>query len=227
MKKILIYIVFIISTHHALAGNRPSQVNSTALSPIGEKPNIIFVLIDDLGWNGVSCFGNKHVDTPNIDALAKGGIKFTDAYAMPQCSPTRYSFFTGQYCARTHMTAVTFEKHVLPCTFETTESRKNLRSRCRHYWQSIETGWLQSRIFREVACRLERKDEQKKLGGFKKYLNAYGFDPMLGKKINNDPKGVMSLTEKALGYLKENRKSPSLPISLIRPYTQYWTLLRP
>ena len=64
-----------------------------------DRPNVIFILIDDMGYNGVSCFGNEVVDTPNIDALANEGIKFTDAYAMPQCSPTRAAFLTGQYCA--------------------------------------------------------------------------------------------------------------------------------
>lgn len=79
-----------------------------------DPPNIVFVLIDDMGWNALSCYGNRHVETPNIDRLAIEGMKFTDSYAMPQCSPTRFTFLTGQYCARTNMNAVVKEKHVLP-----------------------------------------------------------------------------------------------------------------
>ncbi len=60
-------------------------------------PNIVFVLIDDLGWMDLACQGNKLVETPNIDRLASQGIRFTDAYAAaPVCSPTRAAILTGQ-----------------------------------------------------------------------------------------------------------------------------------
>ena len=63
-------------------------------------PNILFILADDLGWTGPSCFGNKDVATPHLDRLAAHGMKFTAAYADAQCSPTRAAFFSGQYGAR-------------------------------------------------------------------------------------------------------------------------------
>ena len=54
------------------------------------KPNIVFIFIDDLGWGDVGCYGNDFIDTPNIDRLAKEGMRFTDAYAAGAvCSPTR------------------------------------------------------------------------------------------------------------------------------------------
>ena len=69
------------------------------------KPNIVFILVDDLGWADVGCFGRTFYETPNIDALAGGGMKFTDAYAAcPVCSPTRASIMTGKYPARLHLT---------------------------------------------------------------------------------------------------------------------------
>lgn len=71
-----------------------------------ERPNIVVILADDLGWNGVSCFGNKLVATPHIDALAAEGMRFTDAYALSQCLPTRAALFSGQYGARTRLTSV-------------------------------------------------------------------------------------------------------------------------
>ena len=65
------------------------------------KPNFVFFLIDDLGWSDVGCYGNKFNETPNIDGLAGGGMRFTDAYAAcPVCSPTRASIVSGQYPAR-------------------------------------------------------------------------------------------------------------------------------
>lgn len=51
------------------------------------KPNILFILADDLGWNGLSCCGNKFAATPNLDRLASEGMRFTQAYADSQCSP--------------------------------------------------------------------------------------------------------------------------------------------
>lgn len=50
--------------------------------------NILFILADDLGWTALSCYGNKDVATPNLDRLASQGMRFTQAYADSQCSPT-------------------------------------------------------------------------------------------------------------------------------------------
>ena len=69
------------------------------------KPNVLFILIDDMGWRDLGCQGNKNLRTPNIDNLAKGGMRFTDAYApAPVCSPTRAAIITGQSPARLQIT---------------------------------------------------------------------------------------------------------------------------
>ncbi len=69
------------------------------------KPNIVFILIDDLGWADVGCYGSTYYQTPTIDRLAGEGMKFTDAYAAcPVCSPTRASILTGKYPARLGIT---------------------------------------------------------------------------------------------------------------------------
>ena len=62
-----------------------------------EQPNIIFVLIDDLGKEWLNCYGGENIQTPNIDQLATGGTRFNNAYSMPQCTPSRACFMTGQY----------------------------------------------------------------------------------------------------------------------------------
>src|SRR5689334_12928180 len=65
------------------------------------KPNIIYILADDLGYADLSCYGRKEYQTPNLDKLCKQGVKFMNAYAAaPVCTPTRVSFFTGRYPAR-------------------------------------------------------------------------------------------------------------------------------
>lgn len=69
------------------------------------KPNIVFLLVDDLGWSDLSCYGSSFYETPNIDGLAQKGMRFTDAYAAcPVCSPTRASILTGKYPARLNIT---------------------------------------------------------------------------------------------------------------------------
>jgi arylsulfatase A len=69
------------------------------------KPNLVFILIDDMGWKDLGCFGSTFYETPHIDKLAAQGMKFTNAYAAcPVCSPTRASIMTGKYPARLHVT---------------------------------------------------------------------------------------------------------------------------
>jgi arylsulfatase A-like enzyme len=65
------------------------------------RPNIIYIMADDLGYADLSCYGRKDYQTPNLDKLASQGVKFTNAYAGgPLCTPTRTSFMTGRYPAR-------------------------------------------------------------------------------------------------------------------------------
>jgi arylsulfatase A-like enzyme len=69
------------------------------------QPNVLFFLVDDLGWSDVGCFGSSFYDTPNIDQLATEGVRFTDAYAACHvCSPTRASILTGKYPATINLT---------------------------------------------------------------------------------------------------------------------------
>jgi len=66
------------------------------------KPNILFILADDLGWGDLRCYGNSVIDTPTLDGLAKSGIRFTDYYSpSPLCAPARASLLTGRHNHRT------------------------------------------------------------------------------------------------------------------------------
>ena len=93
----------------------------TAWGQAQEKPNLVFILADDMGWPDLSCYGNKFNETPVIDQLASEGIKFTDFYAAtPVCSSTRSTIQTGQYSGRTGITDFIpghwrpFEKLIVP-----------------------------------------------------------------------------------------------------------------
>ena len=83
-----------------------SQADAAApAKEAGPKLNFVFFLIDDLGWTDLGCFGSKFYETPNIDRLARQGMRFTDAYAACcVCSPTRASVLTGKYPARLRLT---------------------------------------------------------------------------------------------------------------------------
>jgi arylsulfatase A len=76
------------------------QARSIQQAP--EKPNILFILADDLGYGDLSSYGATAIQTPNIDRLAKEGVLFTDGHTPASvCTPTRYGFLTGRYCWRT------------------------------------------------------------------------------------------------------------------------------
>lgn len=77
-----------------------------ASSEASEKPNIIMILIDDMGWGDFSCFGNKDASTPNMDRMASEGIRFGQFYVnSPICSPSRCALTTGQYPQRWRITS--------------------------------------------------------------------------------------------------------------------------
>src|SRR5262249_49936710 len=70
-----------------------------------DKPNVILIVIDDLGQRDLGCYGSTYYRTPNIDRLARDGCRFTDAYAAaPVCSPTRAALLTGKDPARLNLT---------------------------------------------------------------------------------------------------------------------------
>jgi len=69
------------------------------------KPNVLFFLVDDLGWKDLGCYGSDFYETPNIDAFAEGSLLFTNAYSPASvCSPSRASILTGKAPARLHLT---------------------------------------------------------------------------------------------------------------------------
>ncbi len=72
-----------------------------------QKPNIVVIYGDDIGYGDFSCYGATAVKTPNVDRLAAGGLRFTSAYATSAtCTPSRFSLLTGQYAFRQKGTGV-------------------------------------------------------------------------------------------------------------------------
>lgn len=69
----------------------------TRAQTAGTRPNIVHIVADDLGWKGVGFNGCTDIKTPNLDALAAGGARFTQFYVQPMCTPTRAALMTGRY----------------------------------------------------------------------------------------------------------------------------------
>ncbi len=68
------------------------------------RPNIVFILADDLGYGDVGCYGQKRIQTPNIDRIAKEGLRFTDFYAgCTVCAPSRCVLMTGYHTGHAHI----------------------------------------------------------------------------------------------------------------------------
>ena len=76
-----------------------------ALAAYGQqKPNILYIMCDDMGYGDLACYGQQYISTPRIDSLAAEGMRFTQAYAgSPVSAPSRATFMTGQHTGHTHV----------------------------------------------------------------------------------------------------------------------------
>lgn len=198
------------------------------------KPNILFILADDFGYNQLGCYGDKPVQTPNLDNLANEGIRFTNAYVMPQSSPTRGAFFTGQYPARTRMTGVT---HVKP--FEKGYvSENDWRREIPSEWYNIAKMMQSAGYVTGISGKWHIAGSYSLVGNKKKYgddyYKSYGFDWTGNADDNNEDKGVMSITEEICSFMEKNKDRPffawvshftthtalAAPESLVKKYEQ-------
>ena len=80
----------LVAAAGVLAFVAPSSVRAAPAAHAGARPNVVVVLVDDMGWSDIGSYGGE-IPTPNLDALAARGVRFTQFYATPRCSPTRSS----------------------------------------------------------------------------------------------------------------------------------------
>ena len=170
----------------------------TAKSQAYNKPNIIFILIDDMGWTDLACYGSKFHETPNIDRLARQGMRFTDAYAAcPVCSPTRASILAGQYPARVGITDFIpghqrpWEKLIVP------QNRLQLPLEAITIPEALkEQGYATAHIGKWH------------LGGQPYFPEHQGFDTAIQKGTNRNDKQVTSFTDSAIEFIQANPDKP-------------------
>ena len=98
----LLFTVALFSMGPGPAAAAPVTAHSTAATVT--SPNIIYLMVDDMGWGDAGCYGQKHILTPNIDRLAREGTRFTDVYAGASvCAPSRSVLMTGQHLGHTRV----------------------------------------------------------------------------------------------------------------------------
>lgn len=99
--------LFLFATLVASGYFPESVARAAPLNDEDKKPNVLLIIIDDMGWKDIGCAGSTYYDTPSIDKLASEGMRFTNAYsAAPVCTPARGAIFSGKCPARTHLTTV-------------------------------------------------------------------------------------------------------------------------
>src|SRR5687768_11104035 len=108
-------VLALVSALLAAACSAPAE-NRQATAPPPRRPNLVFVLVDDMRWDDLGAAGHPFLETPHMNRLAAEGARFTNAFATtPLCSPSRASFLTGQYPHTNGITDNTArESHTLP-----------------------------------------------------------------------------------------------------------------
>ncbi len=144
-----------------------------AADPPTQKPNIIFILADDLGIGNVGCYGSDNYQTPHIDALASGGIRYTRAYTAPLCGPSRTLIMTGRYAFRTG--ATNQDRVGLLKTSDETMLPKLLKP----------AGYVSSAVGKWNQLPLQPSD-----WGFDDYLRFNGSGVYWNKKAKGEPYAV-------------------------------------
>jgi arylsulfatase A-like enzyme len=172
------------------------------------RPNIVFVLIDDMGVRDIAANGSRFFETPQIDRLAAEGMRFTDSYAAcPVCSPTRFSIMAGQYPARGHLTnfiagdrwpdnaslkPITWQPWMTPeqVTLAETLQGAGYATACIGKWHLNFNG--------QDDPALKQATQPK----------AQGFDVAVAGAPNQTDKSVAGYTDRAVDFIRANRDRP-------------------
>ena len=192
---------------------------TSACNRLPERPNIVLILADDLAWNQLSCYGSSFYETPHLDALARQGMRFTDAYAAsPICSPTRASIMTGKHPARLRVTqfispgdyaedAIKLLEPVwtrrLPLEEETVaEALKDSG-----YVTAAFGKWHLSQAKTPPGSLPFNPDKQ----GFDEHFVTYKPVPRMAREWQtpeNDAHNVRFITDRSLEFMEKNRERP-------------------
>lgn len=164
------------------------------------QPNIVFILADDMGYMDLGCYGSDLYQTPNIDRLAKQGLRFTNAYAACHvCSPTRGSIQSGQYPARTRLTNIPDAPNPYRKVLEPPQTRA-LPPGTATIGQLLKKEGYATAWFGKWHIAGGAQESGYDAGNQNWSLNR---DPS-----ETDPKGVMRLTNEATEFMAKNHDKP-------------------
>jgi arylsulfatase A-like enzyme len=181
-----------------------------------DKPNIVFILADDLGWTDLGCQGSKYYESPNIDRLASQGLRFTSAYTCgPNCQPTRAALISGQYGPRTGVYTVgsidrfNWQSRPLRPVDNVTQLPLNITT----FAQAVKQAGYATALFGKWHLGQQGQYHPSRRG-FDEAITSMGqhFDFNTQPKVEY-PKGTYLadfLTDKATDFIRRHKDSPFL-----------------
>jgi arylsulfatase A-like enzyme len=185
-----------------------------AAADLPRTPNVVFILADDLGWTDLGCQGSKYYKTPNIDALAAAGLRFTQGYSCgPNCQPTRAALMTGQYGPRTGVYTVggieRFDWKAQP--LRPVDNVQKLPLDRKTVADAMKAAGYATGMFGKWHLGQDDAHHPSKRG-FDEAIVSMGkhFDFITQPKVDY-PKGTYLadfLTDKALDFVKRNKEKP-------------------
>ncbi|RUA06376.1 MAG: aryl-sulfate sulfohydrolase, partial [Flavobacteriia bacterium] len=201
MKKTALIITFLLTTLIGMAQ---------------EKPNIVYINIDDLGWTDLACYGSSYYETPNIDRLTTQGMKFTDAYASASnCAPSRAGLMSGQYSPRYGIYTVDTSKRgkskdrkLIPVKNKTTlpDSIVTLAEVLK------KAGYITASMGKwHIGDDPRTQGFDVNIGGTHAGHPSTYFSPYKNKNLKDGPEGEYltdRLTDEGISFIKKNKAHP-------------------
>ena len=208
-------------------------VLSLALSA-EDKPNFLFILVDDMGWKDLGSYGNKIHETPNLDKLAERGLRFTNAYAAcPICGPSRAAIMTGRYPSTSGFVD-NFVSETKGGILQRSQERSHLELEAVTLAESLKTGGYQTGFIGkwhltnndETHLPTDQGFDVNIAGGWKGHPRDGFFSPYKLAHLKDGPKGEYltdRLTTEAIGVLDRfSQKDASWFL-----YVSYYTVHAP
>ncbi|MEM6885183.1 MAG: sulfatase [Verrucomicrobiota bacterium] len=201
------------------------QQETTAAKPETEKrpPNIVLVMVDDLGLYDLNCYGHDAVDTPNANRLAKEGMLFTNAYAgAPVCSPARAAVISGQAPARLHLTNHISNAHFAPENAKLLNAPeiKALPQDTITFAEKLRDAGYACGFFGKWHLSLQKPNSDNRVVDETTLPDHQGFENNIGGNGNGGPSGGW-FSPYANPYLENGPEGEYLPVRLAREATDY------
>ena len=209
-------------------------IRNLVASESSQPPNVLFILVDDMGWQDLSCYGNDVFETPNLDKLAEQGMRFTDAYAAcPICGPSRAAIMTGRYPSSSGFVD-NFVSETKGGILKRAEVRSHLELEAVTLAESLKAGGYQTGFVGkwhltnndETHLPTDQGFDVNIAGGWKGHPRDGFFSPYKLAHLEDGPKGEYltdRLTTEAIGVMDQFSKDDA-PWLL---YMSYYTVHAP